>query len=728
MIGSLTRCAGGVALPGAAPALESLEPRLHLSGSVGELESPGHTVVQVRLPFSPLADESVVQIELLDDEAPGAAGAFLAAVRGGHLDEMFFHRYVPGSVLEGGAFRWDVERGLDVVLPGEVVEAGDGARSNTAWTVALVPGAEGGAGGGAAGNRFIINLGDNSAEFDALGYIVFGVVLESSRPTLEMYTSGVTPTDLTQSPLLAGDFAGEFGAVPWNATNFSGGPPVEFNGGENRLLHVRDIEVVKAAGADRFYEHASWYPEGFAGATISEFLPIVNPNDEGVHYQVIARFETGLRDLVVAEGFIGAGMRGGITISAAGSAESALVPQGMPYALEVQSTLPVGAMLSHYDFGSATGESFTDEAPGATFFAGVDMRADSGVRSFLVWLAREEGDVRVTFRRGEVEQTVTVHTEELRRGGLALHDLVGAGLAPDGVVDIIVHGLVTAAVTTYVEDFSPAAPGGDGYAVATLGTPGRAEVMGFNPVRYEYFVDLRDAVIPLVQLREGSDERVHLFNPGKQETSVTILLAGAEGAEGETMIAAGEWTIDAGGSGVIELSDLEALAGGGRFSMVIRSDNGVVAQHLRLNTEDAAATRPAALASDRWVFGEGFMDPSRAGVNVFETLSLFNPAAAELGGDGAEAVVTLLFRYSDGFALELAYTLAAGRSLHLDLDGLEEVLDQGWEEQRYFYGLEIVSSVPVVAQLEHFDLTLGTADAAGGFGTLGVVVGAMVEV
>lgn len=724
MSGSVTRCAGGVALPSAVPALEVLEPRLHLSGSVAEMEAPGHSVVQIRLPFSPFADESVIQIELLDDEAPEAASAFLDAVRGGHLDEMFFHRYVPGSVLEGGAFRWDVERGLEAVAPGADVGAAGATRGNTAWTVALVPGA----GGGALGNRFIINLGDNSAELDDLGYIVFGVVLESSRATLEAYTSTVEPTDLTVSPLLAGDFADQFGAVPWNSMNFSGGPPLEFNGTEDRLLHVRDIEVIKAAAADRFYTSFTWYPEGFAGATISEFLPIVNPNDEGVHYQVVARFETGLRDLVIAEGFIGAGERGGITISVAGAAESALVPVGMPYALEVQSTLPVGAMLSHYDFGSATGESFTNEAPGATFFAGVDMRAQVGVKSFLVWLAREEGDVRVTFVKGQVRQSVTVRTEELRRGGLALHELLAVGLAPEGYVDIIVEGFVTAAVTTYVQDNAPAAPNGDGYAIATLGTPGRAELVRVAPVQYRYYIDLRDTVIPLVEVREGSDDRVYLFNPGREETTVTVLLAPEGEGDGSEMIVAGAWTVAAGRSDVIVLSEIGALAEGGRFSMVIRSDRGVAAHHLRLNPEDAAATRTAIAASTRWAFGEGFMDPARASVNVFETLSLFNPAAAEMGGDGSEAEVTVLFRYSDGYALEMTYTLAAGRSLHLDLDSLDEVLDQGWQEKRYFYGLEVVSSVPIVAQLEHFDLTLGTANAAGGFGTLGVPVGPMVEI
>jgi peptidyl-prolyl cis-trans isomerase B (cyclophilin B) len=724
MIGSVTRRADGVMPPaeGGAPALETLEPRLHLSGSVAELGSPDHTVVQVRLPFSPFADESVVQIELLDDEAPEAAAAFLAAVREGHLDETFFHRYVPGSVLEGGAFRWDSVRGLEEV-EARVVEVGATPRGNTAWTVALVPGE-----GGALGNRFIINLGDNSAEFDALGYIVFGVVLESSRATLDAYVSSVTPTDVSGSPLIPEAWAGELVAVPWNAMNFAGGPPVAFNGLEERMLHVRDIEVIKAAQADRFYSSFTWYPEGFAGATISEFLPIMNPNDEGVYYQVVARFETGLRDRVIAEGYIGPGERGGITISVAGSAESALVPQGVPYALEVQSTLPVGAMLSHYDFGSATGESFTSEAPSATFFAGVDMRANVGVRSFLVWLAREDGDVRVTFRRGQVEQTVTVHSEELRRGGLALHELVGAGLAPDGYVDIIVQGLVTAAVTTYVEDFAPAAPGGDGYAVATLGVPGRAEMVRVTPLTYEYFIDLRDMVIPLVQRREGVEERIHLFNPGREATVVTLLLAPEGGAGDESMIVAGEWTVGAGASRVIDLAELEALADGGRYSLVIRSDRGVAAQHLRLNTEDAAGTRPAVAAATRWVFGEGFMDPARAGVNVFETLSIFNPAAAELEGDGADAEVSVLFRYTDGFVLELTYTLAAGRSLHLDVDDIEDVLDQGWEQRRYFYGLEIVSSVPVVAQLEHFDLTLGTSVAAGGFGTLGIPMGLMVEI
>lgn len=698
------------------PCLEALEPRMHLSGTIAELESPSHTVVQLRLPPVPVADDPVVQIEMFDDEAPEAVAAFLTSVRTGALDESFFHRESPGEWVEGGVFTWDTVRGLGLVTPGAEVDAAF-TRSNAAWTVALVRDPQ----AGVLGNRFVINLADNSAEFDSLGYVVIGVVLPSSRATLQAFLDATVTRDLTASSFFAGDFAGEFGAIPVNEINYAGGPPVQFTGDEDRLLHFADVEIVKAAAADRFYEYAVWYPEGFAGATISEFVPIVNPNDQPVYFQLIARFETGVRDLVIAEGVIAPNTRGGVTISTTENPEAALVPQGRPYALELHSTLPVGAVLSHYDFGSATGEAFTSEVPGATFFAGVDMRTDVGVRSFLVWLARVDGEVSVTFIGEDGEYTLTVQSEELRRGGLSLQELAAGGDVPTGIVDIIVRGAVTAALTTYVEDGSPAAPRGDGYATTSLGVAGRAEMVGFSPETYRYFIDLEDTVIPLVQLREGIQERVDLFNPGDEPTTVTLLLVPEDPQR--AAVTADTRVVAPRGRVSIDLSTLEALPDGGRYTLVIRSDNGVAAQHLRFNDEDAAATRPASQAATLTVFGEGFMDPGRAGLNVFETLSIFNPNSSLLGAQDADATVTVLFRYTDGFTLTLEYTVAAGRSLHIDIHDLEEVLDQGRWEQRYFYGIEVSSTKPVVAQLEHFDLTLGTANAAGGFGALGVLMG-----
>jgi hypothetical protein len=84
----------------------------------------------------------------------------------------------------------------------------------------------------------------------------------------------------------------------------------------------------------------TYYPEGFGGSTISEFLPIVNPNDQAVDFVVNARYERGGSG-IAGEGSIPANSRGGITVSILGDfGENAIgraMVAGSPYALEMIS-------------------------------------------------------------------------------------------------------------------------------------------------------------------------------------------------------------------------------------------------------------------------------------------------------------------------------------------------------------------------------------------------------
>src|SRR5690606_22377048 len=118
---------------------------------------------------------------------------------------------------------------------------------------------------------------------------------------------------------------------------------------ESLLVRINDAEIIKAANVSSFYTVQVYYPEGFTGSTISEFLPMGNPGDSTLHYQVIVRAEVPngdigassgwFRDRVISTGSIAARSRGGITISQFGQGGAPgvndLVPQGVPYAIEV---------------------------------------------------------------------------------------------------------------------------------------------------------------------------------------------------------------------------------------------------------------------------------------------------------------------------------------------------------------------------------------------------------
>jgi len=62
-----------------------------------------------------------------------------------------------------------------------------------------------------------------------------------------------------------------------------------------------------------------------------------------VQYRVVARYEVGERDAVIAEGTIPARSRGGITVSEYANPGSAVVRLNEGYALEIQSTAYIGA-------------------------------------------------------------------------------------------------------------------------------------------------------------------------------------------------------------------------------------------------------------------------------------------------------------------------------------------------------------------------------------------------
>src|SRR5262249_25500753 len=113
--------------------------------------------------------------------------------------------------------------------------------------------------------------------------------------------------------------------------------------------------------------YREYYPEGFANAQTFTFIPILNPSEQSNHIIVIARYETGERDQVIADFTLPASSRSGITIATPDTyaANTLLVRKDTPYSIEIRSQSPVAATFSHYDqfilAGSraAIGESFT---------------------------------------------------------------------------------------------------------------------------------------------------------------------------------------------------------------------------------------------------------------------------------------------------------------------------------------------------------------------------------
>ena len=122
----------------------------------------------------------VICLDLLDEpsEAPETVQNFLNYYERGDFENSFFHRLIPGFVLQGGGFRYTAADGYEAI-PQDPPVANDPDpvnRSNVRGTVAMAKVAMQ---EDSATNQFFINLGNNAANLDNQngGFTVFARVV-----------------------------------------------------------------------------------------------------------------------------------------------------------------------------------------------------------------------------------------------------------------------------------------------------------------------------------------------------------------------------------------------------------------------------------------------------------------------------------------------------------------------------------------------------------------------
>jgi len=724
-------------------AAELLEPRTLLSHApfpdLSLLENPANPVFRLDTTFG------TVDIELFSDAAPGTLAAFLDQLS--LLDGGAFHRSVPGQLLQVGTFAYGRSEPVSW-LPGETILLGgprafggtgervapdapigpvfvddlDPAREPLQWTVSInevfervrirdpLHAPEDFARGAAA---LTFNLRDNPTdpidtfmpgELFTASRVIGRVLPGPSRDVISMI-AGLPTFDASlygQGRLL--NFSELLGLFPVTG-GFTPNQPQDMPRVHHSVL-VTDAELIKPAGAAEFFVQRLFIPEGFSAPAISEFVPIYNPGPEAVHYQLIARFEdaanvrTALgRDLVIASGTIEPGARGGVTIAGEGVA---LIPWGSAYALELQSTGPLSATLSHYDFGAATGENFTSDPTAAWLFADVEIGElpdNIDTASFLVWhnTADQAAEIEVVFMpqdgAGEI-QTRVLTTGALRRGGLALWQL---GL-PGGRYAIAVTSSqpLVAAVSQYRTQ-------GDAGASTELGVGGSPSLGG---------------ALPMVSLAGGASQVVTIWNPADPrdehptdptaEVTLTFTPVDADLSPVQRVL-----NVAAGQSVRFDTAEIAAALGDSSFVVRFASTAPVVVRGSRVQSGDVAATGFSPFTARTWRIAEGFMDPARADIDVLEFLGVYNPN----GLLTAQTDVTVTFHFTDGSSISLDFSLAPNTHLSLALHEAETLLEQA-AAGRNFYSIDVEASLPVVVAFWHYDLTLGGPTPAGGFGTL----------
>ncbi len=121
--------------------------------------------------------EGNIDINLYGAQTPQTVANFLSYANNGAWDGTFFHRSVPGFVVQGGGFH--VENGSVEAIPANAAVVNEPGISNLRGTIAM---AKLGSDPNSATNQWFFNLGDNSQNLDAQngGFTVFGKITDAA--------------------------------------------------------------------------------------------------------------------------------------------------------------------------------------------------------------------------------------------------------------------------------------------------------------------------------------------------------------------------------------------------------------------------------------------------------------------------------------------------------------------------------------------------------------------
>jgi cyclophilin family peptidyl-prolyl cis-trans isomerase len=143
------------------------------------VHDPGNPIVQ----FSTSLGEILIQLAPL--KAPLTVANFLSYVDNNNYDNSFFHRSVPGFIIQGGGSFIDTANNYSVTpIESHGTVKNEPGDSNLRGTIAT---AKVDGDPDSATSEWFFNLADNSANLDQQngGFTVFGKVLESSMPTVD---------------------------------------------------------------------------------------------------------------------------------------------------------------------------------------------------------------------------------------------------------------------------------------------------------------------------------------------------------------------------------------------------------------------------------------------------------------------------------------------------------------------------------------------------------------
>jgi peptidyl-prolyl cis-trans isomerase A (cyclophilin A) len=712
--------------------LEMLEGRSLLQGTplptLGDLENVNNSVVRLETNFGD------IDIELFNSQAPITVANFLNYVTSGRYDNVIFHRHAINPnpfVLQGGGFYYEDGTGLTSVETDAPIVRETTGRSNLARTVAMARTNV----LNSATSQFFINYVNNTfldPTSSTNGYAVFGRVIQGWNVVTTI--QALRSLDMTANP----SFAGADGAAAMNefpvANSYVTGQPI----GADQMVRIINAEVIKPANVSGFFEQRLIMPEGFRSPNTTETVELYNPNAASATYQVIVRYETGLRDRVVASGTLSPGGTLRVRLSDSGDSTLDAVRPNTPYSVVVETALPSGtpdprpisASMNRVDYNASTSQGFfnpagwTDDQLRTWDIAHIERGPLS--REYLTWtnLSDDPGIVTVALTTGTSPQVFRFDLAPYRRGGMALADysVLAAGIRSARITS-------TVPIVVFASDWDIPAPG---QAVSTSYTP------GFGTMGLPGGGATAGGVADVV-MRANHLSTISLYNPGSTFASVNLRFWRTGRAQSEPPI-----------------SRVQVLPGGGRFDYTLVSgDLGIplgetftvtyssgsvpiVAQYTFVDTEgrnlsgtkrnDGDTLMLTTRLAPTTYFPDGFLDSSRLdGGTQSERITLFNVFA----NGTVTFSYTIRYHFTDGTAIDaFTGTLAPNARVEfatLSSNAVRTKISAGSQFQHY--AISVISSatsgstttpVSPLAMLTRQDTGTGrmvtTSGQASGFG------------
>ena len=425
-------------------------------------------------------------------------------------------------------------------------------------------------------------------------------------------------------------------------------------------------------------DHEIFYPEGYAHPGIEEVVTVTNGSGVEAEFELIARYETGERDQVLAAGTIAPDSFRDIEIVGGGEF---IVRHDDPYSLVLRSSEALAADLQHDDFGGSTREAFTSTV--GTFWSFHEVVKGGSARDFIVFYNPGESAVTVTVTGVSVSgESFTLEStiDAKRRGGwnLAAEDSV-----PDGHFGVIVSSTDDVAV-----GLSHYYPGVD--ASGSLGDPDGGARAGaifdveFSGSRRGLGAGNNSGI------GEVDDTRITIFNPGRVEANVEIVFFNRD----ETNPLSGgrrSITVDARSRFAFDLSSLN-FPPDAELALVYESDQAVtVGATVRTDRGRVFAVEAVDTASTQWEFTTPILNTVQNGLNRTDELYVFNPT-------GETVDVTIEFFYANGEMVTETMTIGSLDFGEVDASGLPPSRGGG----RPFFGVRMISSSAIVVGMEYW--------------------------